>query len=156
MLDKHSKELIDVCLKKYPKQYKRSAVMEALAIVQKHNSDHLTNELIKEVADYLGLLNISVAEVATFYSLYHHQPVGKNQMYICHNISCLLRGCDDILDYLQQKINIKNNQVTKDGKISLHKVECLGACVEAPVMRLNNKFYGNLTKDSIDLIVDKL
>lgn len=145
---------INLLAKKYPKDNKKSVVMEALKMVQNENSGHLTLELIKELAEYLNLPAIVVQEVAYFYSMYEHKPVGKHKICICHNISCMLNGSDDLIKYLQYKLNIKIGEVTKDGKFSIKKVECLGACVGAPMMQIGDTYYENLTKDKIDMILD--
>lgn len=145
---------INLLAKKYPKDNKKSVVMEALKMVQNENSGHLTLELIKELAEYLNLPAILVQEVAYFYSMYEHKPVGKHKICICHNISCMLNGSDDLIKYLQYKLNIKIGEVTKDGKFSIKKVECLGACVGAPMMQIGDTYYENLTKDKVDMILD--
>ncbi len=145
---------INLLAKKYPKDNKKSVVMEALKMVQNENSGHLTLELIKELAEYLNLPAIVVQEVAYFYSMYEHKPVGKHKICICHNISCMLNGSDDLIKYLQSKLDIKTGEVTKDGKFSIKKVECLGACVGAPMMQIGDTYYENLTKDKIDMILD--
>ena len=156
MLSEVSKKLIDKALQKYPYERRKSATMDALSIAQKQNNGRLTNELIAAVANYLDLPKISVAEVATFYSLYSHNEVGQNKIYICQNISCYLRGCDDLIKYMEDKFGVLVNQPTKDGKFSVHKVECLGACIDAPVMRLNGKFHCKLNKKNLDKIIEQL
>ena len=155
ILDQVKKE-IDIWIAKYPAGRQSSAVMEALKIVQAENGGRLTSDLIKAVADYLDMPRISVQEVATFYENYNHKPVGKNVIRFCHNISCMLNGSDDLISYLETKLGVKTGEVSKDGLVSVKKVECLGACVGAPMCQIGDKYYENLTEQSIDEILDSL
>jgi NADH-quinone oxidoreductase subunit E len=156
MISNNAKKQIDSWVKKYPKDRRSSAVMQALKIVQAENNNQLTNGNIKAVADYLNMPNIAVAEVATFYENYNHKPVGKHIIRFCHNISCMLNGADDLIAHLEAKLGVKTGEVTKDGLISIKKVECLGACVGAPMFQIDDKYYENLTTSKIDDIVDGL
>ncbi len=156
MISKTAKQQIDKWITKYPKGKQQSAVMEALRLAQADNNGHLTPELIKEVANYLNIPNIAAYEVATFYENYNHKPVGKYVIRFCHNISCMLNGADDLITYLEQKLQIKVGQTTADGKFSLKHVECLAACVGAPMMQIGDVYYENLTKNKIDNILDIL
>jgi NADH-quinone oxidoreductase subunit E len=156
MISDNAKKQIDSWIKKYPNGRQSSAVMQALKIVQAENNNKLTNNNIKAVADYLNMPNIAVAEVATFYENYNHKPVGKYVIRFCHNISCMLNGADDLIAHLENKLDVKTGEVTKDGLISIKKVECLGACVGAPMFQIDDKYYENLTTSKIDDIVDGL
>lgn len=147
------KERIDRWISNYPADQRQSAVMPALRIVQEVNGGHLTTELMDEVADYLGMAPIAVYEVATFYGNYEHKPVGKYKLCVCNSISCMLRGKDEVIEYLEEKLGVKVGEVTPDGKFSIKKVECLGACGGAPMMQIGKKYYENLTKESIDEIL---
>ena len=144
------REQIDHWLLRYPPEQKRSGVFEALRLVQERNGGSLTVELMNAVADYLGIPHIAVYEVATFYSLYFLQPVGKQVVDICTNISCALNGADDILAHCKKRLGIELNETTSDGKFTLREVECLGACVGAPVCQIGKKYYENLTKEKMD------
>jgi NADH-quinone oxidoreductase subunit E len=130
--------------------------MEALKIVQAENGNSLSAESIQAVANYLEMPSIAAAEVATFYENYNHKPVGKHTIRICHNISCMLNGADDLVSYLEKKLGVKTGQVTKDGLLNVKKVECLGACVGAPMFQIGDTYYENLTEKKIDDIVDNL
>ena len=156
MISDQAKKEIDIWVAKYPEGRQSSAVMEALKIVQAENGGSLANDLIKAVADYLDMPRISVQEVATFYENYNHQPVGKNVIRFCHNISCMLNGADDLISYLETKLAVKTGEVSKDGLVSVKKVECLGACVGAPMCQIGDKYYENLTEQRIDEILDSL
>ncbi len=145
---------IDRWVSHYPDGQKQSAVMPALRIVQEVSGGHLTTELMNQVADYLDMRPIAVYEVATFYSMYEHSPVGKNKLALCTNISCMLRGSDEILDYLEKKLGVGVGEVTKDGLFSIKKVECLGSCGGAPMMMVGKDYHENLTKESIDSLLE--
>jgi len=156
LISEASRTEIDQWIAKYPINQKQSAVMAALRIVQEQNGGWLTNELIEAVANYLEMPAIAAYEVATFYSMYEHHPVGKHKICVCTNISCMLCGSDEIVQHLQQKLNIGFGQVTEDGKFSLKEVECLGACANAPMFQIGPKYYENLTPEKIDQILDNL
>ena len=151
-----TKKQIDSWIAKYPQGKQSSAVMEALKLVQAENDNQLTSEAIQAVADYLDMPGIAAAEVATFYENYNHKPVGKHIIRFCHNISCMLNGADDLITHLETKLGVKTGEVTKDGLISVKKVECLGACVGAPMFQIDDQYYEHLTADKIDDIVDGL
>jgi len=150
------KERIDRWIAQYPGDQRQSAVMPALRIVQEVNGGFLTRELMDEVADYLGMPPIAVYEVATFYSMYEHKPVGRHKICMCTNISCMLRDADDLVEYLKEKLGVDIGEVTPDGKFSIKKVECLGACGEAPVAMIGKEYYGNLTRERLDELLDSL
>lgn len=143
-------------LKKYPKERKKSAVIEVLKIVQNANGGYLNEDLITSVADYLGISRISVYEVATFYSMFDLNKVGRYKICFCISVSCMLCGSDSLLSYVKKKLSIGINETTKDGKFTLKKVECLAACGGAPVMQIGEKYYENLTPEVIDKIFDSL
>lgn len=150
------KERIDRWVVRYPKDQKQSAVMAALRIVQETQGGYLTPQLMDQVAAYLEMPPAAVYEVATFYSNYEHQPVGQYNICVCNSISCMLRGGEDILSHLEKKYNIKPGQVSEDGRFSIKKVECLGACGGAPMMQIGKTYYENLTESSVDEILDGL
>lgn len=156
MLSAESRTEIDKWVAKYPADQKQSAVMSALRIVQDANGGWLSKELIEAVAAYLDMTPIAVEEVATFYSMYEHKPVGRYKICICTNISCMLCDSDMVVKHLQDKLGIKFGEVTPDGKFSLKEVECLGACVNAPMMQIGNTYYENLTPEKLDEILANL
>jgi len=156
MISDQAKKEIDIWVAKYPEGKKSSAVMQALTIVQKENGGSLTNDLIQAVAVYLEMPAISVQEVATFYENYNNKPVGKYVIRFCHNISCMLNGSDELVSYLEEKLDVKTGEITKDGLVSVKKVECLGACVGGPMCQIGDQYYENLTEERIDEILDGL
>ena len=156
-LSDHVREEIDSWCKRFPDDRKRSAVIAALHAVQHENNGYLTAEQLNNVAEYLGLPSIQVYEVATFYSMFQTQPVGRNNVSICTNVSCMLRGADDIVDHVEKKLGIKVGESTADGRIYLkQEEECLAACCGAPMMMVNHKYIENLTPEIVDEILDGL
>ena len=147
---------IDHWIAKYPPEQKQSAVMAALRIVQENNAGYLTNELMDAVAEYLDMPRIAVYEVATFYSMYEHQPVGRHKIGVCNSISCLLNGSQEIMTHLQDKLGVKLGEVTPDGRFSIKEVECLGACVGAPAVMIGKDYYENLSPEKIDELLEEL
>jgi NADH-quinone oxidoreductase subunit E len=131
----------------------RSAVMPALDIAQEEVG-HLTTDAMGEVADLLDLDPGYVEGVATFYPLFHLQPVGEHHFYVCTNLSCALRGANEICDHLKSRVGVDEfGQVSADGLFSLEEVECLGGCEFAPMMRYAHRFHYDLTPEKVDAIV---
>ncbi|MDX1443707.1 MAG: NAD(P)H-dependent oxidoreductase subunit E [Gammaproteobacteria bacterium] len=156
LLSDHIREEIDHALAKYPAEQKRSAVLAALHAVQ-HEHGYLSNELMDAVAEYLELEPIKVYEVATFYSMFETEKVGRNSISICRNISCMLRGADEIAEHVEKKLGCKIGETTEDGRIFLKREEeCLAACRNAPMMMVNHKYYEDLTIEKVDEIIDGL
>ncbi|MCS3902905.1 NADH-quinone oxidoreductase subunit E [Methylohalomonas lacus] len=156
-LSAHVREQIDAWVAKYPPEQKRSAVLSALREVQHENDGYLTVALMDAVAGYLELPKIAVYEVATFYSMLETQPVARNSVSVCTNISCMLRGADDIVEHIEKKHGLKLGESSADGRIYLKKEEeCLAACCGAPMMMVNHKYYENLTPEKVDEVLDAL
>ena len=151
-----TKKDIDNWIAKYPDEWKQSACMAALRILQDEHDGSLTPELMDKVAAYLDMSPMAVYEVASFYSMYEHKPVGKHKICMCTNISCMLNGSDNIVQHLENKLSIKLGETSSDGRFTLKEVECLGACVGAPMMQIGEKYYENLTPELIDSILDSL
>jgi NADH-quinone oxidoreductase subunit E len=145
---------IDHWIAKYPEDQKQSAVMSALRIVQEEHN-HLTTELMDAIAAYLDMSPIAVYEVASFYTMYEHQPVGTHLVNVCTNISCMLRNSAGVVEHLQKKLGIKLGETTDDGRFTLRAVECLGACVNAPMMQVDKDYHENLTPESIDKVLEQ-
>lgn len=156
ILSAAAREAIDHWMKRYPSDQKRSAVMEALRIVQEENGGWLTVELMDAVADYLDMPHIAVYEVVSFYTMYNVKPVGRHIINVCTNISCMLCDSDKIVKHLQKRLDIGFNETTPDRKFTLREVECLAACVEAPVMQIGKKYHVRLTPEKVDAILDEL
>jgi NADH-quinone oxidoreductase subunit E len=147
---------IDKWVAHYPAEWKQSAVMAALRIVQDDNGGYLTRELMDEVALYLDMPPIAVYEVATFYSMYELKPVGRHKICVCTNVSCMINGSDRIVEHIERRLGIKLGETTDDGRFTLKEVECLGACGGAPMFQIGDKYYENLTNELVDSILDGL
>lgn len=157
VLSEDIREEIDTWVAKFPVGKQRSAIIGSLHAVQEHNKGYLTPELMDAVADYLGLQRIYVYEVATFYSMFQTEPVGRNEIAICTNISCMLSGSDLIVQHIENRLNIKLGESTKDGNIFLKKEEeCLAACTGAPMMMVNHQYIENLNIEKANKILDEL
>jgi NADH-quinone oxidoreductase subunit E len=143
---------VEEWIAKYPADERQSAVMSTLRVVQEEKG-YLTPESMDAVAHYLRMPPIAVYEVATFYTMYERSPVGKYVIHVCTNISCQLKNSAAIVSQLEKKLDIKSGETTPDGKFSLRTVECLGACVNAPVLQLNKDYHENLTIDKIDTLL---
>ena len=155
LLSEHARKEIETWRAKFPEGRQRSAVIAALHAAQHDNQGFLTRELMEAVAAYLDLPPIQVFEVAAFYSMFETKPVGRNSVSVCTNISCMLRGADTMLAYVESKLGIKAGESTPDGKFYLKlEEECLAACTGAPMMMINHKFHEHLTSAKIDEILD--
>ena len=156
MLSPEAIKNIDYELTKYPADQRQAAVMSALRIVQTERG-WLSKESITEVAQYLGMPEIAAMEVATFYNMYDLSPVGKYKITICTNISCMLRGSDEIVNHLQHKLGVGFNEVSADGQFCLKEGECMGCCGGAPLMHVNNThMHEFLTTEKVDAILEDL
>jgi len=144
---------IEEARKKYPTSL--AAVMPTLYIAQEQNG-YITNEVMEEVANVLGIGKVDVLSVVTFYTMYHTKPVGKYHIQVCTNVSCMLRGAYEIWDFIKNKLGIGHMEVTSDGKFSLEEVECMGACGYAPMIAINEEYYENLTKEKVEEILNTL
>ncbi len=157
ILSSHAIEVIEHWLAKYPADQRQSAVLSALQEVQHENQGFLTTELMDAVADYLGMPRIAVYEVASFYSLFETKEVGRHSVSVCTNVSCMLRGSDQIVDHVESSLGIKTGETTPDGRIYLKREEeCLAACCGAPMMMVDHVYHENLTPARIDEILAEL
>ncbi|MBK8510250.1 MAG: NADH-quinone oxidoreductase subunit NuoE [Candidatus Competibacter sp.] len=157
LLSAHARAEIDHWLSRYPADQKQSAVLAALREAQHENGGWLTTELMDAVADYLDMPPIAVYEVASFYSMFELKPVGRHNIAVCTNISCLLRGGDTVLSYIEKKLGIKLGESTPDGKFYLKREEeCLAACCGAPMMQVDHVYHEHLTPEKVDQVLDSL
>ena len=148
---------IDHWLGKFPKGKQRSAIIGSLHAAQHQNHGFLTSELMDAVAEYLDVPRIQVYEVASFYSMFQTKKVGKHEISVCTNISCMLRGSDEILNHIEKKLSIKVGESTTDGNIFLKKEEeCLAACTGAPMMMVDHIYIENLDIKKVDEVINKL
>ncbi|MGI9291979.1 MAG: NADH-quinone oxidoreductase subunit NuoE [Gammaproteobacteria bacterium] len=156
-LSDHAREEIDHWIAKFPQGRQRSAVIAALHIVQHENQGYVTQELMDAVAAYLDMPAVQVYEVASFYSMFETEQVGRHCVSVCTNVSCMITGAEEIVEHIENKYGITTGESTEDGKIFLKKEEeCLAACTGAPMMMVNHRFYENLTPEKVDEILDGL
>ena len=139
--------------KKYP--VRKPAVMAALYIAQEQNG-YISFEVMKEVANVLGMTSEEVLGVVTFYTMYHQKQMGKYHIQVCTNVSCMLRGGYDIWNQVKEKLGVDNMGVTADGNFSLEEVECMGSCGTAPMLAVNEDYYENLTKEKVEELINSL
>ena len=157
LLSAHAIDEIDRWLAKYPPNRKQSAVLAALREVQHENGGYLTRPLMDAVADYLQMPPIAVYEVASFYSMFELKPVGRHSISVCTNVSCMLRGADDLVRHLEKRLGIRTGESTPDGRFFLKREEeCLAACCGAPMMMVDHVYHENLTTENVDAILDEL
>ena len=143
-------------VKNYPKGKQQSAVMALLYIAQKQNNNWIPLSAMKYVAKFLNMPYIKVYEVATFYSMYNLSPVGEYFVQVCTTTPCMIRGAYKLVEACKEKISESENTLSQSGKCSWIEVECLGACVNAPMMQINDDYYEDLDKEKTLKILDKI
>jgi len=148
--------LVKKILKIYPKNNQESSIMPLLSIAQNQNNGWLPKKAIEYVSSFLEIPEIKVLEIATFYSMYNLSPVGKFHIEVCTTSPCMLRGSDDILSFCQKKLAIQIGGISKDKMFSLNRVECLGACVNAPVVKINENYYEDLDLNTTDKLINNI
>ena len=154
--DRDNMLLAKKILKIYPKNFKESSIMPLLSIAQNQNNGWLPKKAIEYVSDFLEIPEIKVLEIATFYSMYNLSPVGKFHIEVCTTSPCMLRGSDEILSFCEKKLAIQVGDISKDKMFSLSRVECLGACVNAPIVKINENYYEDLDLNSTDKLINNL
>ena len=140
----------------YPNGKQQSAVMALLYIAQRQNNNWIPLVAMKYIAKYLNMPYIKVYEVATFYSMYNLSPVGEYFIQVCTTTPCMLRGAYKLVDICKNKISEKESEISKDGKMSWIEVECLGACVNAPMMQINDDYFEDLNEIKLEKIIDNI
>ena len=147
---------IDCIMEKYPPDRKASAVMPLLDLAQREAGGWLPVSALETVADKVGLAYMRVLEIASFYTMYNLKPVGKWHLQLCGTTPCWLRGSDDILKAIFDTLKLKPNETSKNGEFTLTPVECLGACVNAPILQVNDDFYEDLDYESTKKLINSL
>lgn len=156
LLSEQAYKKIDRELAKYPADQRQSAVMSALAVAQDEKG-WISPEIMQDLADYIGMPAVAVAEVATFYAMYNLKPIGKFKITVCTNLPCALSGGEKAAHYLKEKLGVDYKETTGDGLFTLQEGECMGACGDAPVMLVNNKRMCSwMSNDKIDALVEEL
>ena len=154
--DSKNLEKAQKIIKNYPVGKQQSAVMTLLYLVQKQNNNWIPLAAMKYVAKFLSMPYIKVYEVATFYSMYNLSPVGKYFFQICTTTPCMIRGAYDIVKACKEKISNNEKELSKDKTCSWMEVECLGACINAPMMQINDDYYEDLNKEKTEKIIDQI
>jgi NADH-quinone oxidoreductase subunit E len=147
---------IDAHIAKYPAEWKQSAVMPALTLVQEHNGGWLSRELMDDVAVYLDMPEVSVYEVASFYGMYDLEPTGRHKVCICNSISCMLNGSEDLIHHVEHKYAVRPGETTADGRFTFKEVECLGACRDAPAVLIGKTYHERLSAEDLDALIEGL
>jgi NADH-quinone oxidoreductase E subunit len=153
MMSEDARARMRAAVARYPSA--RSAMLPALHIAQEEQGS-ITPEGIAAVADVLGVRPDEVASVVSFYSMFHKKPVGRHVIRVCTSISCYLRGCDELLAHLEERLGVRRGASTSDGLFTLLPIECLASCGTAPVMQVNDAFVENVTVESADALLDRL
>ena len=157
MLTEETLKTIDHWLAKFPQDKKRSALIQALMAAQVQNGGWITCELTEAVAEYLDLPPVWAHEIVSFYSMFDDQPVGRHKVNICTNISCWLRGAEELLAHAEKKLGVTLGETTQDQRISLiREEECLAGCCGAPMMVVDGHYHENLDIEKMDAILDGL
>ena len=151
-----SLEAAKTVVAKYPKDKQQSAVMALLYIAQKQNSNWIPLAAMKYIGKFLDMPYIKVYEVATFYTMYNLAPVGKHFIQVCTTTPCMIRGAYKLVEVCKEKISANENELSKDQSCSWMEVECLGACVNAPMMQINDSYYEDLDKEKTIKILNKI
>jgi len=156
-LPDHVREELDLWIGRFPEGRQRSAIIAGLRAAQHENRGYLTRDLMDAVADYLSVPPIQVYEVATFYSMFETREVGRHCVSVCTNVSCMLRGAEELVDHIETKLGIRIGESTPDGRIFLKREEeCLAACCGAPMMMVDHEYFEDLTPERVDAILDGL
>ena len=153
MFDSEFEKRVDTLVRRYPEP--KAAMLMVLWEVQKEKG-WIDSASEAWVAERLGTSPAQVHGVVSFYTMYKQKPMGRNHIQVCTTLSCMLRGCDELMDHLKTKLGIDEGEVTPDGKFSLVRVECLGSCDTAPMFQLNDDYHENLALDSVDRLLDGL
>ena len=147
---------LDAQVAKYPAEWKQSAVMPALTLVQDWNGGWLSRQLMDDVAAYLDMPAIAVYEVASFYNMYDLEPTAKHKVCVCNSISCMLNGSEDLIHHVEHKYGVKPGETTADGRFTFKEVECLGACRHAPAVLIGHSYHEHLTPAELDKLIEGL
>ena len=154
--NKENLQLANKIIQNYPDGKQQSAVMALLYLAQKQNNNWIPLVAMKYIAKFLQMPYIKVYEVATFYSMYNLTPVGKHFIQVCTTTPCMIRGAYKLVEACKEKISNEQNKVSENGECSWVEVECLGACVNAPMMQINQDYYEDLDKEKTLKIIDKI
>ena len=151
-----NQKLVTEIIAKYPTGRQKSAVMPLLDLAQRQNDNFISKDIIEHIAEALEIAPIQVYEVASFYSMYNLKPVGKYLIQVCGTTPCMLRGAEDLIKVCKEKLGIDREETSEDRLFTLKEVECLGACVNAPMVQINDDYYEDLNQEIFDKMLDDL
>jgi NADH-quinone oxidoreductase E subunit len=154
MFSEEAKKTLDKIIAKYPE--KKAALLPALWLAQEEYGGWLPPEAMAEVAGYLELAKADVEGVATFYTMYNKQPIGRFHIEVCHNIACMVRGSDELIEHIGKKLGIREGETTPDRRFTLSAAECLGACANAPCFMIADRYYEDVTPEAADKVIEEL
>lgn len=154
MFSEQAKTTLAKIIAKYPD--KKAALLPALWLAQEEYGGWLPTEAMAEVAGYLDMPPAEVEGVATFYTMYNKVPVGKYHIEVCHNIACMVRGSDELIDYIGSKLGIHEGETTSDKRFTLSAAECLGACANAPCFMIGDNYYEDMSAEKTSALLDEL
>ena len=154
MFTAEAKQQLDNIIKKYPT--KKAALLPALWLAQEQYGGWLPSEAMREVATHLDLPPAEVEGVATFYTMYNKEKIGKFHIEVCHNIACMVRGADELIEHFASRLGVGAGETTPDGNFTLNAAECLGACANAPCLMIGDRYYENVTPEKADAIIEEL
>ena len=149
-------EVANKIIKNYPEGKLQSAVMPLLYIAQKQNDNWIPLVALKCIAKFLNIPYIKIYEVATFYTMYNLSPVGNNLIQVCTTTPCMIKGANELVEVCKKKVSENENELSKDKSCSWMEVECLGACINAPMMQINDDYYEDLNKEKTEKIIDQI
>lgn len=156
VFNEENNKLAKQILTKYPPMRKKSAILPLLHLAQKQNDGWLSTTALEHVGNYLDLSYVKVYEVASFYSMFNLKPIGKYHIQVCGTTPCMLCGSKEIVSTLEKTLDIAMGQVSEDGMFSLIEVECVGGCIKAPIIQINDEQYENITPSQVEEIIQKL
>lgn len=145
---------IEAIFKRYPENRRQSALLPILDLAQRQNDGWLSFDTLEAVAVIIGIPTLKVQEVASFYTMFHLKPVGKFHVQVCGTTPCWLRGAEEIMLTCKKHLGLEHSNITDDGTFSIEEVECLGACVNAPIVQINDDFFEDLDEDSLIQLLD--
>jgi NADH-quinone oxidoreductase subunit E len=140
---------------RFPEGFESSLVLPCLRRIQEDRG-YVADSDIEELAAYLGVPQIQIEEVLSFYTMFRRKPIGRWHLQMCHNVSCSMRGAETLLSYVERKIGVAPGQTSPDGRFTLSTVECLGSCGTAPMMMVNEAYHENLTPEKLDQLLEGL
>jgi len=156
LFDAETRASLDGLIARYPAEWKQSAVMPALTLIQERNGGWLSPELMDQVAAYLDMPPIAVYEVATFYNMYDLKPTARTKVCVCNSVSCMLNGSEELIHHVEHKYGLQPGETSADGRFTFKEVECLGACRHAPAVLIDKTYHEGVSPETLDKLIEGL